>query len=394
MARKATGDVDKLVKTQTPGVYKRGDRYVVVWRHRGKQLKSFHRTYAEAREAKGQRAGGVSRPSTKQPFGEYAKAWIDGYQGRTAKGLDEDTRTAYRRALELYAIPFFEGYKLAEIEPPDLRKFVTHLQSTGLSVGSVRKYVAPLKAMFATAYEDGDLTANPTYRLRIVGRRDAQDEPQERAKAMTRAELVAVLRALDQRWRLTFELLAHTGVRVSELLGLEWEDLEFGERPRLQVQRQFYRGKLKPHTKTDAGMRAIPLSPVMARMLWATRPAKASGPMFTTRTGARLQDRHLRNVLDAASKTAGVPWIGFHTFRHTCASLLLDSGKNIRQVASWLGHEDPAFTLRTYTHLMDDGLGEATFLDALNIPNEEVKADAGQQMGNTTPADNRRREAG
>ena len=47
----------KLVKTKTPGIYKRGDRYVVVWRHRGKQHKSFHRTYAEAR-GEGTEAGG------------------------------------------------------------------------------------------------------------------------------------------------------------------------------------------------------------------------------------------------------------------------------------------------------------------------------------------------
>lgn len=45
----------KLVKTNTPGIYKRGGRYVVVWWHRGKQHKSFHRTLAEAREAKGER---------------------------------------------------------------------------------------------------------------------------------------------------------------------------------------------------------------------------------------------------------------------------------------------------------------------------------------------------
>lgn len=76
-----------LVKTKTPGIYKRGDRYVVVWRHRGQQHKSFHRTYAEAREAKGQRQGGDRRPSTKQPFADYAAAWLEGYQGRTARAL-------------------------------------------------------------------------------------------------------------------------------------------------------------------------------------------------------------------------------------------------------------------------------------------------------------------
>ena len=60
---------------------------------------------------------------------------------------------------------------------------------------------------------------------------------------------------------------------------------------------------------------------------------------------------------------AGVPSISFHTFRHTAASMLFDSGKNIRQVCDWLGHADPAFTLRTYVHLMDGGLGDAESLD-------------------------------
>jgi site-specific recombinase XerC len=68
-------------------------------------------------------------------------------------------------------------------------------------------------------------------------------------------------------------------------------------------------------------------------------------------------------VLDAATERAGVPWVSFHTFRHTCASMLFEQGKNIRVVAAWLGHSDPAFTLRTYVHLMDGGLGDADFLD-------------------------------
>ena len=73
-------------------------------------------------------------------------------------------------------------------------------------------------------------------------------------------------------------------------------------------------------------------------------------------------------MLDRTSERAGVEWIGFHTFRHTCASVLFESGKNIRQVSEWLGHSDPSFTLRTYVHLMDAGLGDADFLDeAVNV---------------------------
>ncbi len=71
----------QLVKTSTPGIYKRGGRYVLVWTHRGRQHKSFHRTLAEAREAKGQRQTGSRRPSARQPFADYARAWLDGLPG-------------------------------------------------------------------------------------------------------------------------------------------------------------------------------------------------------------------------------------------------------------------------------------------------------------------------
>ena len=55
--------------------------------------------------------------------------------------------------------------------------------------------------------------------------------------------------------------------------------------------------------------------------------------------------------------------VSFHTFRHTCASLLFEAGRNVKQVQAWLGHADPGFTLKTYIHLMDAGVGSAAFLD-------------------------------
>jgi integrase len=55
----------------------------------------------------------------------------------------------------------------------------------------------------------------------------------------------------------------------------------------------------------------------------------------------------------------------FHTFRHTCASMLFHSGRNIRQVSDWLGHHDPAFTMRTYVGLLDEGVGSADVFDKL-----------------------------
>jgi len=68
-------------------------------------------------------------------------------------------------------------------------------------------------------------------------------------------------------------------------------------------------------------------------------------------------DLHHR-VLVPAAQEAGVPWIGFHTFRHTAASMLFDRGRNAKQVQRWLGHHSASFTLDTYVHLLSDDLDE------------------------------------
>ena len=132
---------------------------------------------AEAREAKGSRDAGERRASSKAKLSEYAAAWLDSYQGRTARGIDEGTLKEYRRAVNGYVVPFFEAFRLCDIEQPDVRRFVVSLQEAGLSVNSVRKYVAPLKAMLATAVEDGALPVNPAQGVRINARRAHRTRP-------------------------------------------------------------------------------------------------------------------------------------------------------------------------------------------------------------------------
>ena len=361
-----------MEKTSTPGIYRKGNRYMVVWRHRGQQHKSSHRTYAEAREAKGRRAAGDRRPSSRVRFAEYAAGWLDSYGGRTSRGFSDTTRDEYRRAIEKRAIPFFGRFRMDEVEPQDVRRFLGHLDRTGVGPAAVRKSLAPLRAMFATALEDGALRFNPTAGVRVNRRADEDEE--ERALALTREQLAALLAELPDEWRPFFELLAHTGLRISEAIALTWADVEFGERPRLRVRRQLYRGTAK-RLKSRSSRRDLPLAPGMARRLWP-RQGSSSEPLFATAAGTPLSDGNLRRrVLAPAAKRAGVPWAGFHTFRHTCASLLFEGGKDIKQVSEWLGHADPAFTLRTYVHLLDGGLGGADFLDACIAPGSEDFSD-------------------
>jgi integrase len=364
----------KLTRTSTPGVFRRHRQrcprkgrcdcsYAVVWRHRGRQTTETFSTLAEAREAKGQRQAGDSRPASREPFEDYARRWLDTYRGRTSRGFSESTRTTYRRDIENWAIPYFRGCRLEEIEPPDVRAFIGHLDEAELRATSIRSILAPVKAMYATAVEDGAVRVNPTVNVRIgVGRKDI--EPGREIRAMTRVELAEVLGRIPEDSRLLFELLAHTGLRISEAIGLTWADVEFGESPRLLVRRQDCRGEIGP-LKSEQSCRDIPLSPGMARRLGAERGSRAdSDRVFTSPQGFPLAYGNIRRrVLVPAVEAAGHPWVTFHTFRHTCASLLFEAGRDVKQVAEWLGHADAGFTLKVYVHLMDAGVGDAAFMD-------------------------------
>ncbi len=362
-----------LERTATPGVYRRGKTYVVRYRVNGKGRSRYVRTYDEARSVKAELTAdirrGVHRETSAVTFEDYARRWLDTYTGRTSRGFRESTRKGYRFSIEQRAIPFFDGWLLAEIDAPAVRRFIASLFERKVkdrppAASTVRAHVAALKALLATAVEDGKIAHNPASGVRIAR---AGDPVVERValdlrRALDSDELARFMEACPEDWRLFFRLLAMTGVRIGEAVELRWSDVDLGAK-RLRVRRRFYRGTVAP-PKSENGRRDVPLSTELARELW-TRRGRADDLIFMSVRGQRVdRDWLWKNVLKPTAKKAGVEWAGFHTFRHTCASILFASGKNPKQVQMWLGHSDPGFTLRTYVHLIDDGLGDADFLDA------------------------------
>jgi integrase len=363
----------RMERTRYPGVYKRGSRFVVVWKHRGKQHKESFRTLAEAREAKGRRDAGDRKPPARELFEQYALEWIGTYRGRTRSGISKHSRADYRHSLEHHVVPFFRGYKLSEIEPPDVKAFVLEQEKQGIPRATIRKRLAPLGALFATAVEDGRLRFNPARGVRLG---PTAAEEATRSRALTRPELVKFFSELPKEWQLFFEFLTHTGLRISEVVALTWQDVDFGRR-RLRVRWQVYRGERK-RPKSRYGVRDLPLSTGMARHLWEVRAAgdyrPDEDPIYASSAGTALRPHNVyARVLKPAARRAGLGWVAFHTFRHTCASLLFEAGKNAKQVQEWLGHHDPGFTLRTYVHLLESGLGDADFLDdCMTVGNERL----------------------
>jgi len=361
----------KLEKTQTPGIYRRGGRYVVVVRADGRQVKRFARTLAEARAIKSSIAAdlarGEYRPATKLTVADYFREWLPGYAGRTSRGLRENTRDGYGAMMENHVLPRLGRVRLSELEQRHLKALATSLAEQGLARNTIRLALAPLRAMLATAVEEGVLRHNPAVGLRLaLPGRDVEHEP-VKVKALTEAELRRLLDELPPAWRLLFELMAHTGVRIGEAVALQWQHVDLGRR-RLLVRRRWYRGSYAA-PKSRYGRRDVPLTAGMARALWEQRKEARSGDealVFPNAKGGPLDTVNLYNrVYRPAGKRAGVPWATFHTLRHTCATALFRHGYNPKQVQGWLGHHAASFTIDTYIHLLPDDLAAAEFFDAL-----------------------------
>jgi integrase len=386
-----------LVKTATPGIYKRGSRYVVVFRDPyGKQRKRSARTLAEARDLKSTLTADVARGEyravCKVTFTEYALEWMEHYGGRTSRGIREQTLADYKERLRRYAIPFFGRMQLAAIEPRDIKRFASYVAETGLACyrcrgdderrvrcracdgsgkrpgrmapNSVRLAIAPVKALLATAFEEGVVRANPAAGVRLVVEQASGDGEEEHVKALSEDELRRLLAELPSGWRLFFEFLAHTGLRIGEAIALRWSDVDL-IRGRVTVERRYYRGTFD-RPKSKYGRRTVPLSRGMARELDARSllVEDVDALIFASAAGTVIDSSRLMGrVLKPAARRAGVPWAGFHTFRHTCATTLFRRGLNPKQVQVWLGHHSPAFTLATYVHFIADDLPDASFLD-------------------------------
>jgi integrase len=369
-----------LEPTSTPGVYRRGGRYVARYRDaEGKQHQESARTYEDARRLRSTREAAVSegsyQPHTRERFADFALAWVERYTG-SGKGFTEGTRREYRRDLTAYAIPKLGHLRMEQITPRHIAEFVAWLCERQLADASVKRILAPVRSCLRTAMREGVVRHNATQgavlperdqQRRIEAGLDDIDETHD-VKALTTDQLAALLLVAPAEHRLLFELLAATGLRISEALALRGGDLLLdGERPTVFVRRAYVRGRFKtPKSKT--GRRQVPISHEMVLALRRARPADPRALLFATAAGEPL---HASNLLvrkfKPAAQEAGVGWAGFHTLRHTCASRLFAAGRNAVQVQRWLGHSDPGFTLRTYVHLLDGDLGEALALPTQGV---------------------------
>ena len=362
----------KLIPTKTPGIYKKEGAktrpYVVKFRAAGKQCKRFTRTLDEARRIKRQveadRDRGEFQPQSRIKFREFLSEWIDRYQGNRRRGFRENTRNEYRRLLDQYAHRYFgERLRLCDVTPHQMAQFVSWLadpieQGKALRDGTIKNAVAPVSVALGTAQREGLIRHNPADNLAMPSRSRPDNGEEEEVKALSREQLRALLALTPQRYRLLFELLASTGLRISEAVALQSKHLHLGgANPHIRVRRAIVRGRVEA-PKTRHAKRSVPLpAPLVFQLrshLAALSDQSAEALVFPSERGTPLDPDNLRKrTFKPLAEEVGAGWAGFHALRHTFASLQLAEGVNLVQLSRALGHHSAAFTLTVYVHLLE-----------------------------------------
>jgi integrase len=345
-----------LLRTLHPSVYRRGLRSVVVYRSDGRQHKE---TQARA---------GRDGPT----LHAYALAWVERYRGSGHDSVREQTREEYRRLLSTFALRYFDrDRRLADVDRRALQGFVTWLTDSPsrgrLSDSSIINALTPLRVCLDAAEAEHLVAENPARSLTVPRRRGGRRWASSESHFLTRTQLAGLL--LDEipdEHAALFDLVASTGLRISEAIALRWCDLDLDrDPPRLRVHRAIVNGVVSA-PKSRHGARTVPLADDLASRLRACRRSDSADDdlVFPSLSGCPLNPNNLRNrVLRPAAERAGLHGVGLHTLRHTCASLLIEKGASPIRLQRWMGHHSAAYTLEAYGHLIDGELGSPLDLD-------------------------------
>lgn len=186
----------------------------------------------------------------------------------------------------------------------------------------------------------------------------------------------------DSMWRCYFQTLYYCGLRCGESRGLMWKDIDFNKKL-LSVNRQVIdtpKDWDEPYVisdpKTKTSRRVIPICNVLLdafniykNELELKNQYNINNFVFSPSDGTTpLRDNHILTRKKKIEKATGSKHIRTHDFRHSCASLLINSGGNVSMVAKYLGHSEVEETLNTYSHMFPSALD-----DVLNIVNNLKK---------------------
>ena len=297
----------------------------------------------------------------------------------TAEELEAATVESYRQHFEQHIVPYLGPVKLSVLTVPAVRDYMDKLRTAGRSPAMVQRVIGDLGSILADAQERGMVAQNV---VRSLSRRKKARQAERRQKIQLKAgrdipspeEIRAIEHHLEGRWRPILLTAIFTGLRASELRGLQWTEVDF-KKAEIHVRRRADKFNNMGAPKSASGQRTVPMPPILVNTLreWKLAcPPSPLGLCFPTGTGGvealtNIVQRGLQPVQVAAgvvTKAGKAKYTGLHALRHFYASWCINRredgglGLPLKVVQHRLGHAGIQLTANVYGHLFprdDDG---------------------------------------
>lgn len=290
-------------------------------------------------------------------YKEWLSNWLENYVQPSAK---QRTYTRYKEIVEQHINPKLGELELCEIAPYTLQCYVTELLQSGnlrtgkgLSANSVNSIITVIQNTLKTAYSLGlisDYVGDKIKRPRTIEKKIECFSVSEQKKIeyyILNGENASLLGVV---------LCLYTGLRIGELLALEWADIDM-RKGELLVNKTCYYGKDENNVfsritdvpKTQSSIRTIPIPKQLMPHLREAK--KKSRSTHIVSNGENLiAIRSYQRSFSALLKKLNIPHRGFHSLRHTFATRALECGMDIKTLSEILGHKNPTVTLNRYAH--------------------------------------------
>lgn len=286
----------------------------------------------------------------------WFKEWLTHYIKPSSK---QRTFEQYSRATQIHILPNLGDFKLTDLTPFVLQKFITGLTENGnkrtgkgLSPNFVKTILSIVRNSLKTAHLVGYLPEYSVNKIKCPRSREKRVECFSVGEQKKIEE--AALSAKKDKYR-GIILCLYTGLRIGELLALTWNDVDF-EKSILSVTKTCHDGnengkhlRIIDTPKTENSRRQIPLSKMLVKMLKGIK--KKSKSEFVIADGEKpVFIRSYQRTFELLLKKLGLSHKGFHSLRHTFATRALECGMDVKSLSEILGHKNATITLNRYAH--------------------------------------------
>lgn len=318
---------------------------------------------------------------------QWLNKWLSTY---VAKNVKTSTRISYEGIVKNQLIPRIGHIKLTKLKKTDIETMYNDLLTNGradgkggLSIKTVDNIRICLHKALQTAYENEYITKNPASIAKVPTMKSTHTEKKE-IEILSKQEQQALMSVCDNSpYGMGIITTLYTGVRMGELLGIMWSDIDFDKKT-ISISKQVNRLHdysegatsktrlgIQEDTKTKTSNRTISISDNLLERLRQYKSEQEEhikkwgkaynnlGMVFAREDGYYIDPSTFRDKYVKTLAEAGLKPYTFHALRHTFATRALEAGVPIKVVSKILGHSSVQITMDTYMHVLPELQNEA-----------------------------------